>query len=154
MNTTGTSKVRNSSLTASRPEEPSASWISGENQAGLPVLGQCNGVGVGVGAGDADDVVAGILHQAFGIHRNEGLVLDDQHVGGDLRRHFASGGIGELAGLGDIDRQDERHPGARREIRKVCVQNAPAPPAPGHSEPVYSRSASIPSRSSCCARTR
>ena len=76
----------------------------------------------------------GFLHQAFEIHRNEGLVLDDQHVGGDLRRHFASGGIGELAGLGDIDRQDERHPGARREIRKVCVQNAPAPPAPGHSD--------------------
>ncbi|OIQ68995.1 hypothetical protein GALL_494080 [mine drainage metagenome] len=38
MNTTGTSKVRNSSLTASRPEEPSANWISARMRPGFLFL--------------------------------------------------------------------------------------------------------------------
>ena len=65
----------------------------GEDQAGLLVLGERHGVRMG--AGHADDVVAEIAHQAFEVHRDEGLVLDDQHVGGDLGGHLAAGRIGE-----------------------------------------------------------
>ncbi len=62
-----------------------------------------------MGTRDADHVVTEILHQAFEIHRDEGLVLDDQHVGGDLGGHFAAGGIGQLAGFGHIDAENPGH---------------------------------------------
>ena len=53
--------------------------------------------------------MAEILHQAFEIHGDESLVLDDQYVGGDLGGHFAPGRIGKLAGLGDIGAENEGH---------------------------------------------
>ena len=105
MKTTGTSKVRNSSLTASRPELPSAKLNVGEDQAGPLVLGQRHRIGMG--ARDTDHVMAEVLHQALEIHRDEGLVLDDQHIGGDFRGHFASGRIGEPAGFRHIDVENE-----------------------------------------------
>ncbi len=104
MNTTGTSNTFSSSLTASRPREAVGELDVGEDQAGFPVLGQRHRVGMG--AGDADHVVAEIFHQALEVHRDKRLVLDDQHVGGDLGGHFAAGGIGEFSGLGDVGAED------------------------------------------------
>ena len=62
-----------------------------------------------MGAGDADHVVAEVLDETLEVHRDEGLVLDDQDVGGDFRRHLAAGGIRQLAGLGDVGIENERH---------------------------------------------
>ena len=62
-----------------------------------------------MGAGDANHVVTQIPHQALEIHRDEGLVLDDQHIGRDFRRHFPPRRIGEPAGLGDVGSKDECH---------------------------------------------
>ena len=55
-----------------------------------------------MGAGHADDIVAEILHEALKIHRDEGLVLDDENVGGDLGGHFPARGVGKFAGFRDI----------------------------------------------------
>ena len=60
-----------------------------------------------MGSGDTDHVVPQILHERLEIHRNECLVLDDQHVGGDLGRHFAAGGVREAARLGHVGAQNE-----------------------------------------------
>ena len=95
MNNTGTS---NTSTFRSPHRGPTAvgELDVGEDQAGLLVLGQRHRIGMG--AGDADHVVAEVLHEALKVHRDEGLVLDDQDVGGDFRRHLAAGGVREPRG--------------------------------------------------------
>jgi len=55
-----------------------------------------------MGAGHADDIVPEVAHQAFQVHRDEGLILDDQHVGCDLGGHLAAGGIGDARGVAAV----------------------------------------------------
>ena len=86
---TGTSKVARSSLTASRPELPSASWMSARIRPGRLALARRDRLGMG--AGDADHPVTEGFHQTLQVEGDEGLVLDDQDVGGDLLGQFAAG---------------------------------------------------------------
>mgnify|MGYP003335068203 CR=1 FL=1 len=58
----------------------------GQDQAGL--AGPRQRHRVRMGAGDAEDVVAEILHQAFEVHRDECFVLDDENARGHLPRDF------------------------------------------------------------------
>ena len=64
-------------------------------------------------AGDAGDAVAEALDDAFEVHGDHRLVLDDEHVGRDLRRDLAAGEIDQLIDLGDVDIEDLRRLGRR-----------------------------------------
>ena len=75
----------------------------GENDAGP--LCFCERHRLGVGARDAEHPMAEAFHQSLEIERDEGLVLDDQHVGGDLGGEFAAGFLDQFAQLRRIDIQ-------------------------------------------------
>ena len=107
MKTTGTSNTAQQFVDRVQTGGTVGQLDVGEDQAGLLVLGKRHRVGMG--ARDADHVVAEIAHEALEIHRDEGLVLDDQDVGGDLGGHLAARGIGELAGFGNVDAEDVGH---------------------------------------------
>ena len=73
-------------MTASRPELPSASWMSARIRPGRLLAGELHRLGAG--AGDAGHVVAEPFDERLEIHRDQRLVLDDEdvgrHVGGEL----------------------------------------------------------------------
>ena len=48
------------------------------------------------------------LHQCLQLHGNQRLVLDDQHVGGDLGCDLAAGQIDQLIEFGNIAVEDLR----------------------------------------------
>ena len=50
--------------------------------------------------------MAEAFDQAFEIQRDEGLVLDDQHVGGDLGGKLAAGFLDQFAQLRHVDIED------------------------------------------------
>ena len=56
-----------------------------------------------MGARDAEHAMAETFHQALEIERDEGLVLDDQHVGGDLGGELAAGILDQFAQLRHVD---------------------------------------------------
>ena len=95
MNTTGTSKVLQQLVDRIETRAAIGELNIGQDQARLLVLRQRDRIRMG--ARDADDVMAKILDEAFEIHRDERLVLDDEHVGRDLGGHLAAGGIGQVA---------------------------------------------------------
>jgi hypothetical protein len=72
----------------------------GQDQAGGPFLRQreC----FLVGARDAEHAMAETLDQRLQIHRDEGLVLDDQHVGRDLGCKFAARFLDQRAQRRDV----------------------------------------------------
>ena len=106
MKITGTSNDCSSSLTASRPELPSASWMSARIRPGCFVLGQRERLRVG--ARDAEHAMAEALDQAFQLHRDEGFVLDDQDVGRDLGGELAAGFLDQRAQRHHVDVEDAR----------------------------------------------
>ena len=59
--------------------------------------------------GNADYVVTKIFYEAFEVHRDEGLVFDDQNIGRDLCGHLAAGRIGQRSDFADIRIEDEGH---------------------------------------------
>ena len=65
--------------------------------------------GLVMGRGGAGDAVAQLLHQAFDVGRDDGLVLDDQDVGGQF-------GVDVGLGLGDqaFDVDERRRRGSGR----------------------------------------
>ena len=75
----------------------------------------------GMGARDADDPMAEALHQRLDVHGDEGLVLDDEDVGGDLGRELAAGFLDQVAQRRKIDNPGSRPRPPRR--------SPPAPPA-------------------------
>ena len=105
MNTTGTSNSRSSSLTASRPELPSASWMSARIRPGVFFLA-ISTASLWVRATPMT-FVAEVLDQAFQIHGNERLILDDENVGGDFGRKLAAGRVGILADILRVAIKDE-----------------------------------------------
>ena len=79
MKITGTSNVSSNSSTASRPELPSASWISARIWPGRFFLAMATA------SGDPDHAMAEALQQAFEI---KGY---DKDIGGDVGGELASG---------------------------------------------------------------
>ena len=67
----------------------------GEDQSRPLLLGQRHRFGMG--AGDADDLVAEALDQRLDVHGDERLVFDDQDVGGDFGGEFAAGFLDQAA---------------------------------------------------------
>ena len=63
---------------------------------------------LGVGARNAEHAMAEALHQRFKLHRDERIVLDDQHVGGDFGRKLAPGLLDQCAQLHHIDAKHAR----------------------------------------------
>ena len=106
MKITGTSNVLRRSLTASRPELPSASWISARIRPGGLVRAIVDRLGPR--AGNADDLVAEIFDQRLQIERNQCLVLDDQDIRGDLGRKLPAGLLDELAQRRGINVENSR----------------------------------------------
>ncbi len=106
MKITGTSNDCSSSFTASRPELPSASWMSARIKPGL--LGLRERDRFGVRARDAEHAMAEAFDQAFEVHRDEGLVLDDQDVGGDLGGELAAGFFDQRAKRHHVDIENAR----------------------------------------------
>ncbi len=51
-----------------------------------------------MGAGHADDTVPEFLDDAAQIMGDQRLILDDEHVGGDLFGDFGIGGVDEFGG--------------------------------------------------------
>ena len=82
MKITGTENSARMSLTASMPELSSASWMSASTRPG----GVCQRLRhrLVAGDGDAGDVVAEVADDRLDVHRDDRLVLDDQHVGAGL----------------------------------------------------------------------
>ncbi len=78
-----------------------------------------------MGPRNADDIMAQILDQALQIHRDEGLILDDQHVGRDLGGQFATRLIGEPAGLGNIRAQNEAYFFLRKALKREQEEGLP-----------------------------
>ena len=95
MKITGTSKAFRRSLTASRPELPSASWISARIRPGRLVGGELHRFRAR--AGDAGHVVAEAFDERLEIHGDQRLVLDDQDVGRHVGGEFAPGLVDEFA---------------------------------------------------------
>ena len=106
MKITGTSNVLSSSFTASSPELPSASWMSARIRPGCLLAGERDRFGMR--ARDAQHAMAEAFDQRFEIHRDEGLVLDDQHVGGDLGGELAAGFLDQRAQRRHIDVENAR----------------------------------------------
>ena len=94
---TGAEKEASISFTASRPELPSASWMSARIRPGCCFLTALHRLAVR--AGDAVDLVAERLDQRFDVHGDERLVLDDEHVGRHLLGDLAAGLVDQLADL-------------------------------------------------------
>ena len=82
MKITGTENSARMSLTASMPELSSASWMSARTRPGR--LRHRLRHRLVAGDGDAGDVVAEIADDGLDVHRDDRLVLDDQHVGAGL----------------------------------------------------------------------
>ena len=61
---------------------------------------------LGMGARDAEHAMAEALDQPLEIHGDEGLVLDDQHVGGDLGGELAAGFLDQAAQRRHVDIED------------------------------------------------
>ena len=101
MKITGTSNERSISLTASRPEDAIGQLDVGQDDARPLRLGERDRFLVG--AGDAEHAMAEALDQPFEIERDESLVLDDQHVGGDFLRELAAGILDQRPQLRYVD---------------------------------------------------
>ena len=69
------------------------------------------------GAGDADDAMAEALDHTFEIHGDHRLVLDDEHVGRDLRGDLATGAIDQGVDLGRVARRGSARPRWERSLR-------------------------------------
>ena len=80
--------------------------------------------------------MAKAFNQRFKIERNESLIFDDQHVGGDFRSKFTAGIFHQLTQCRHVDvqnlcrfifgkafqsHQQERLPGHRRDLRQMAL---------------------------------
>ena len=115
MKITGTSKALRRSFTASRPELPSASWMSARIRPGRLVGGELHRLGPG--AGDADHVMPEPFDQSLEIHGDERLVLDDEDIGGHVGGQFATRLVDEFAHRFGIDVEDAGRPPPRQSLR-------------------------------------
>ena len=137
MKITGTSNEPRISLTASRPELPSASWMSASTRPGVALLDRLHRFRVR--AGDTRDTVAKALDDALQVHGDHRLVLDDQHVGRDLGGDLAPCRIDQLVDFGGVHAeyqgrlftgeafdggQQKRLPGQRRDLLELAVERA------------------------------
>src|SRR5262249_23050461 len=61
-----------------------------------------------MGASDADHAMTEAFHQLFQVERDEGLILDNERVGGDLGRELSTGLLYEPAQPGLVDAQNLR----------------------------------------------
>jgi hypothetical protein len=91
MKITGASNDASNSLTASNPELPSASWISARISPGRFFFVS------------AEHAMTKPFHQRLELHRDEGVILDDQNVGGDLGRKLAARVLDQSAQLRHVD---------------------------------------------------
>ena len=73
----------------------------GEDDAGPLGFGERHGLAMG--ARDAEHAMAKTFDQRLEIERDEGLVLDDQHVGGDLGGELAAGFLDQRAQPRHVD---------------------------------------------------
>ena len=83
----------------------------GEHQAGLVLADRFHRLAMR--AGDAGDAMAKALDNAFEIHGDHRLVLDDEHVGRDLRGDLAAGEVDQLVDFGHVHIEDLRGLGGR-----------------------------------------
>ena len=104
MKITGTSNVFKQVVDRIEPGAAVGELDVGEDQPGLLLFGQRDRLGMG--AGDAENAMTETLDQRFQLHRDEGVVLDDQHVGGDLGGKLAAGFLDQAAQGHDVDVQD------------------------------------------------
>ena len=59
-----------------------------------------------MGAGDAEHVVAEVLDQPLEVHGDEGLILDDEDVGGDFGGKLAAGLLDQIAQRPHVNIED------------------------------------------------
>ena len=71
-----------------------------------------------VGTGDALYAMADVDDEGFEIHRDQRLVLDDQHIGGELLGDFGTGHLQKLRDVGGCDVQDLRGFGRREPLHR------------------------------------
>ncbi len=81
MKITGTSNCPSMSLTASMPELPSRKLNIGEDQPGAFAHRDLHGLFAG--ARNTANAVSKTADDVFDIHRDQWLVFDHQHIGGD-----------------------------------------------------------------------
>ncbi len=103
MKITGTSKVLQHLVDCIEARTAVRQLDVGENDPRPLDLGQRHRLFMR--ARDAEHPMAEAFHQAFEIERDEGLVLDDQHVGGDFGGELATGIVHQLAQLRYVDIQ-------------------------------------------------
>ncbi len=101
MNMTGTSNVRSISFTASRPRAPVGKLNIGQDNSRPLGLGKRHSLGMGTR--DTKDTMAETFDEPFQIESNEGLVFDDQYIGGNLCRKLAAGFFDQIAQRGRIN---------------------------------------------------
>ncbi len=131
---TGTLKLSSISFTASRPELPSARWMSAKMRPGrfLPTSRE----GFAMRARNARHPMTKALHESFEIHRDQRLVLDNKHIRRRLLGDLLSSLVdqaGDLISRGPEDlshllrgkafhrSQQKRLPGARRDGLEAAV---------------------------------
>ena len=95
MKITGTSKVLEQFVDGIEPRTAVGELNIGQDQAG-PLLAR-SATASRLGARDAEHPVAEAFDQRLEVHRDEGLVLDDQDVGRDLGRELAAGFLDQRA---------------------------------------------------------
>ena len=78
-----------------------------------------------MGARDAEHAVTEAFDQGFELHRDEGLVLDDQHVGGDFGGELAAGFLDQAAQRHDIDVEDARRVSSREAFERHQQEGLP-----------------------------
>ena len=108
-----------------------------QNKPGPLLVGE--GDSLTMRAGDADDLVAEAFNQRLDIHRDEGLVLDNENVGRDLGGKLATGFLDQApqrrqVALQNLRRvifrkafqghQQERLAGPRRDLRQMLFRRA------------------------------
>ena len=100
-------------MTASRPGAAVRQLDVRQDEAGPRALDGLDRLPLG--AGDLDDAMAERGDQALQVERDQRLVLDDDHVGGDLPGDLAAGLVDEALQLSCIDVHHQRRV-LRREL--------------------------------------
>ena len=94
MKITGASKDAQQFVDGLEPRTAVGKLDVGQDQPRPLLLGQRHSLGVS--ARNAEHAMTQPLHKGLELHRDEGIILDDQHVGRDFGRQLAAGFLDQI----------------------------------------------------------
>ena len=114
MKITGTAKVLKHLVDRIEARAAVGKLDIGQHQTGLVLIDRLHRLAMR--AGDAGDAMAKALDDAFEIHGDHRLILDDEHVGRHLRRDFATGEVDQLVDFGHVGIRGSARPRRGRNL--------------------------------------